>query len=443
MNPYQIIIFFCGLAILSYVFDLAASWFRFPSVLLLMGTGIALRQLAPDLAPRFETITNIIPVLGTVGLIMIVLEGALDLSLTREKWPVIGKGAASALVFLLGSTVAVVTILLPLFEGSLHQAVLYAVPLSVISSAVVLPSIAHIAENKREFTMYEASLSDIFGILLFNYFAFSQSLSARTAAGFLTGILSLGLLSALAAVGLAMLTVRIRRPVKFFLVLALLTLLYALGHLYHLSSLLLVLLFGLAMNNLHLLPWIHRAVPGEGPPGRIALEQLRSIACESSFLLRTYFFVLFGYQMDLGLLNDVAVFRIGGLIVLALLAVRFLCLKYLVAVPLLPELFLLPRGLVTVILFYQIPAAHQTAAFNNGVLFFVIIATNLLMAFGLVIARRHGASDRELSAVASYGIGFTRYSPDLMLPPSHSSAAGRVPPEASCEQSGETGRGLP
>lgn len=398
MNQYQIIIILCGLAILSYVYDLLSSWARIPSVLLLMGTGVVLRQLTPDLAARFDTITHIVPVLGTVGLIMIVLEGALDLSLSREKWPVIGKGASSALVFLVGSTVAVVAILLPLFETSLHQIILYSIPLSVISSAVILPSIAHIAENKREFTMYEASLSDIFGILLFNYFAFSLSLSARTVANFLTGVFSLVLLSALAAVALAMLTVRIRRQVKFFLVLALLTLLYALGHLYHLSSLLLVLLFGLAMNNLHLLPWIHRAVPGEAPPGRVALEQLRSVASESSFLLRTYFFVLFGYQMDLGLLNDIAVFKIGGLIVLALLAVRFLCLKHLVAIPLLPELFLLPRGLVTVILFYQIPLAHQSAAFNNGILFFVIIATNLLMAFGLMIARRRGVSDSEVVA---------------------------------------------
>ena len=289
----------------------------------------------------------------------------------------------SALVFLVGSTAAVVAILLPLFHASLRQVFLYAIPLSVISSAVVLPSIAHIAESKREFTVYEASLSDIFGILLFNYFAFSPVLNAGTAAGFLVGIFFLVLLSALAAVALTMLTVRIRRQVKFFLVLALLTLLYALGKLYHLSSLLLVLFFGLAMNNLHLMPWIHRAIPGEPSPGGTALVQLRNIACESAFLLRTYFFVLFGYQMDLGLLNDIAVFRVGGLIVLALLAVRFVCLKYFVAIPLLPELFLFPRGLVTVILFYQIPAVHQAAGFNNGILFFVIIATNILMALGL------------------------------------------------------------
>lgn len=393
MNPYQIIILLCGLAVLSYVYDLLATWSRIPSVLLLMGTGVALHHLTADLGPRFETIAHLIPVLGTIGLIMIVLEGALDLGLSREKWPVIGKSAASALAFLLGSTAAAVAILTPLFGADTRQIILYAIPLSVISSAIVLPSIAHIAEEKREFSVYEASLSDIFGILLFNYFAFSPELDISASVGFLAGIVVLALISAFAAVALAWLTVRIRRPVKFFLVLALLTLLYALGHLYHLSSLLLVLFFGLAMNNLHLLPWIHRAVPGEGPPGRIALEQLRNIACESSFLLRTYFFVLFGYQMDLSLLNDMVVFKIGGMIVLALLAVRFVCLRYLVDIPLVPELFLFPRGLVTIILFYQIPAAFHAAAFNHGILFFVIIATNLLMALGLMFARRHGAPD--------------------------------------------------
>ena len=221
MNPYQIIIVLCGLAVLSYVYEIIASWSRIPSVLLLMGTGIALRQFTPDLAPRLETFTHIIPVLGTVGLIMIVLEGALDLNLSREKLPVISKGALSALAFLIGSTAVVVTILAPLLGTSFRQIVLYSIPLSVISSAVVLPSVAHIAESKREFTVYEASLSDIFGILLFNYFAFSQALSASSAAGFLTGIFFLVLLSAFAAIALAMLTIRIRRPVKFFLVLAL------------------------------------------------------------------------------------------------------------------------------------------------------------------------------------------------------------------------------
>lgn len=58
MNPYQIIIVLCGLAVLSYVYDLAASWSRIPSVLLLMGTGIALRQFTPDLARRRRVTGN-------------------------------------------------------------------------------------------------------------------------------------------------------------------------------------------------------------------------------------------------------------------------------------------------------------------------------------------------------------------------------------------------
>ena len=41
-------------------------------------------------------------------------------------------------------------------------------------------------------------------------------------------------------------------------------------------------------------------------------------------------------------------------------------------------------------LYYQIPERFRLAQFNEGILFFVIIATNLLMMAGLI------ASDRRL-----------------------------------------------
>jgi hypothetical protein len=48
-----------------------------------------------------------------------------------------------------------------------------------------------------------------------------------------------------------------------------------------------------------------------------------------------------------------------------------------------PELLIMPRGLVTVLLFYSIPVEYRITNFNEGILFFVIVATNVMMMIGL------------------------------------------------------------
>jgi hypothetical protein len=51
----------------------------------------------------------------------------------------------------------------------------------------------------------------------------------------------------------------------------------------------------------------------------------------------------------------------------------------------------MPRGLVTILLFYSIPAEKSLGNFNTGVLFFVVVVTSLLMALGLMLFKK----DRE------------------------------------------------
>jgi hypothetical protein len=67
-----------------------------------------------------------------------------------------------------------------------------------------------------------------------------------------------------------------------------------------------------------------------------------------------------------------------------LFVVRFLYLRFILRANLIPELFLMPRGLVTILLFYSIPAEKAMSGFNVGVLFFVVVATSLIMMLGLM-----------------------------------------------------------
>lgn len=75
----EIIITFCVLLLIAYVFDLTASKTKVPSVILLLLLGWAVKQITVGLTIQLPDFSPVLPLLGTVGLILIVLEGSLEL----------------------------------------------------------------------------------------------------------------------------------------------------------------------------------------------------------------------------------------------------------------------------------------------------------------------------------------------------------------------------
>ena len=128
------------------------------------------------------------------------------------------------------------------------EAILYAIPLSIISSAVAIPSAAGLISKEREFVIYESTFSDILGIMIFNY-AIRQFESGQPLIG-ATPLVSLGLqILGVIVISLAITYVlfrllqQIHHHVKFFLILALLILVYAFGKLFHLPALVTIFIF--------------------------------------------------------------------------------------------------------------------------------------------------------------------------------------------------------
>ena len=115
------------------------------------------------------------------------------------------------------------------------------------------------------------------------------------------------------------------------------------------------------------------------------VDNLNLLTSEMSFFIRTFFFVLFGLSLDLEAVMHLDVVLIGACIVIALLVIRFLYLKFVLKSGIFPEVLIIPRGLVTILLFYSIPAVYQIPLFNEGILFFVILLTSLLMMIGVMI----------------------------------------------------------
>lgn len=383
-----ILILLSSVVIISYIFNLISRKTNIPSVLMLIGTGIAIKYTAAYYGLIQADVNKLVKILGLAGLIMIVLEAALDLKLSRGKLKLIGDSFASGLVISLVSAFAIGFLVMQWLDVPFSRAFLYAVPLSIISSAIVIPSTSHLPEEKREFIIYESSFSDIIGILIFNYMLMDNLASASSAFRFLGNIGIAIAFSVLASLLMAYLLTKIRINIKFFLVFAVLALVYAFGELIHLPALLVVLVFGLVINNStvvirgRLTKWISvDAIEG-------VVDVMRSITAETSFLIRTFFFILFGYTINLNVLILPDVWRLGSLIILILLFVRFFYLRMILKSNLFPELFLMPRGLVTILLFYSIPASHSIGGFNEGILFFVVAVSSVLMMIGLLLFRK-------------------------------------------------------
>lgn len=381
------------LIVFSYLFDAFARKTKFLSVILLMGTGIALRAITQSLGySEFAFLENLIPVLGTIGLILIVLEGALELDLKLEKIKIILKGFLAALILLLAN-VAVLSWGFEVFlQYAPQQALIYAIPLSIISSAVAIPSAASLMDAEKEFVVYESTFSDILGIMLF-YYAIGQLENQQSLIGWeplsKLGLQIFGIIIGSIAISFLLLWLikKIEHQVKFFLILALLILVYALGKYFHLPALVTIFIFGLFLSNSqHLLPAVLQSKLSEQETTE-ELHEFHLLTAESTFIVRTFFFLFFGFSIPLSNFSQPMPYLVGLLILGAMFGLRYLYFM-LTQLKISPGAlaYMAPRGLISILLFLQIKDIEFLKTFQTGLneqeLLVVILFSMVLMALG-------------------------------------------------------------
>ncbi|MEO8588416.1 MAG: cation:proton antiporter [Flavobacteriales bacterium] len=387
MNAYTILIFLSGLVIFSYLFDLFAKRTRLPSVLLLLALGIGIRALADAWGHSFPQVAMVLPTLGNIGLILIVFEGALELEYERSKRPMIRKAFATALFLLLLTTAGIAAVLHYLTDAAVLTCIANAVPLSVISSAVAIPSASGLPADRKEFVVYESTFSDILGIILFNFIVTNTTFGMQAFGGLGLEIFGVLALSAVFSMALLWLLGRIKHHVKFFLILAILVMVYGVGKQFHLSSLVVVLAFGMFLANAHQLPfaWFKRRFMYTDFSKDI--EQFHSLSSESAFLIRTFFFVLFGYSVVVAEVVQREVLILGAALLVVTYLLRALFLKLAVRLDLQPLLYITPRGLISILLYLSLPEHLRMPEVGMGLLFVLVLATCFIMAMGLLGAR--------------------------------------------------------
>jgi NhaP-type Na+/H+ or K+/H+ antiporter len=388
MTTYTTLIILSGLVIFSYLFDLVASKTKLPSVLLLLLLGIGLRILVDQLHLETFNFMSVLPALGTVGLILIVFEGSLELKYEKEKNKLI-KGAFLSAFFILLTTVVVITFIIYQISGnSLYKCFANAIPFSVISSAIAIPSAAALSKKGKEFIIYESSFSDILGIILFNFAVSNPHISSASFTGLAMSTFLIILFSAISCVLLLYIMGKLSHHIKFFLIISILILIYAIGQSYHLSSLVLILSFGLFLNNAAAIQhawfrsiFIYKNLSND-------LSQLYQLSAESAFILRTFFFVIFGFTINIYDLNDGVVIANGLILLASIFLIRLIYLKFFMKENSGTEIFIAPRGLISILLYLNLPAAIKIPEVGTSFLFMVVLGSSLIMSIGLLASKR-------------------------------------------------------
>ncbi|MEP2056175.1 MAG: cation:proton antiporter [Maribacter litoralis] len=386
LSSYNLIIGASLIVVLSFFFNGISKKTNIPAVLMLIVLGILIKIGLEFFIPEIPNFKGSLEILGTVGLIMIVLEAALELELKREKLTPILKSITIALIGLVGSAYVAALILYQFIPNmTMQSAWLYATPLSILSSAIIIPSVGGLSEDKKEFHIYESTFSDIMGIMMFYFLTGKLNPAEDTgASGFALNLLLTVVIALVASYAIILVFQKIKSQAKLFLLIAVLLLLYAIGKKMHLSSLIIILVFGLIVKNVNLFFPGKTKIFLESERMQQIYHELHIVTLETAFVVRTFFFVIFGITIVLSSLLSINVAIVSLLIIASIYAIRFIILMIFVGKDMLTQLFIAPRGLITVLLFYAIPMEAQIEGFESGILLFVIIATSLVMTWAMI-----------------------------------------------------------
>jgi hypothetical protein len=353
---------------------------------MLIGLGIVLQLVTRTTGLEIPNIQPILPVIGTLGLILIVLDASIDLKLEKRKAGLLKKSVLSALILLVLVVTAVSFVLVHYFEYSTTAAVLNSIPLGIISSAVAIPSAGHLSNYEKEFIIYESSFSDVFGIMAFDFILYNQgNISGGLVHYFFAGLLTV-VIGVVTTSGLSILLHKISYHVNYIIIMTAVVLIYALAKLYHLPALLLVLAFGLALSNHQLVEhsFINRFVDFEKL--KKDLDSFRKILGELTFLVRSFFFIIFGYYASLEGIFYPSNLLVALAITVVILLIRWLFIYYVLRTKSPTLVLFAPRGLITILLFISIPAVYLIPEINTEVITLVILMTLLAMMLGNIIS---------------------------------------------------------
>lgn len=381
------IIVLCSLLLFAYLFDISYTHTKIPSVILLLFLGWVVKVVLRNFEIQLFELQSLLAPLGTIGLILIVLEGSLEVELNTSKVPVIRKSLIMAISTMIILAAGIGFMFYNYENTSLRKAILNAIPFCVISSSVAISSVRNLPKAEKEFVVYESSMSDIFGVLLFNFILLNEVVEVLNVGKFVLQLLLMICISFLSVVGLSLLLSRIKHHVTYSPIILMTILIYFVSKLLHLPGLLFIVIFGLFLGNLDELRrfrWIEFF-----HPDRLDVEvaKFKDITYEATFVIRALFFMLFGFLLETKDIINIETLPWALGIAMSIMVTRYLALKIL-RLPAKPLLFIAPRGLITILLFLAILPPDSIPIVSDSLIIQTILITILIMMIGLVFSSK-------------------------------------------------------
>ena len=398
-----------GLLVLAFGANRLFRWTRIPDVVVLMATGVIIGPVLGWARPdQFKDVTH---AFGTLALILILFEGGLDLNIreTISHFPggLLFGVMAYGLTTISAGVIASASLGISRQDGMLAGAVI-----GCTSSTIVLPVLQQWRAEKavKIILLLESTLGDILGVLTVGYLLRSHEAGGSAVGDFLTGFFSQVAISLVASLligfGWSRLLPYLSEQ-QFWQVLtfSMVLLVYAGTERLGGSGLLAVLGFGLALSNLSggrrsFAPTLFQLSQG----GAGAHEQILNFHAELSFLVRTFFFVLIGVVVELSGLRPIwpVLMGVTGVIFLARWVSIQLCRwtwRGLGSSDREKILWMLPRGLITIVLAIEIVEVRgQSMAFLPAMSFAVILLTNLILVFGSIRTNKMDSTETPKTA---------------------------------------------
>ena len=128
------------------------------------------------------------------------------------------------------------------------------------------------------------------------------------------------------------------------------------------------------------------------------LHDFHILTAESTFLVRTFFFLFFGFSVQLMSFNSLSPIVNGVLIVLVMLIIRYVYFTA-TTIQLKPSslVYLSPRGLISILLFIQLQEVSfvdiTQSPIDGRVLLVVILSSMLIMLLGTLKKQKEPDTD--------------------------------------------------
>lgn len=388
MNTYLFLMVFCLILIGSFFFNYLQKKLHISAVILLLLSGVVFQLALPTLSMP----DAYLKIFGTLGLLIIVLEAVVDLEVHGHNYKMFLMALCVSIVIVVLTSALIAWGFMSVYNLSLHAAIIYAIPLSIVSSAIVIPSLSNLEGVTKEFLILESIFSDIIGVLLFNFLISSNEIDLVNISKFSINFTFMLVISLITTIVLGIALSREKIKNLHILILAVLILIYSIAKWFHLSALLLILIFGVFLRNLPMIlntrfgmkcfaNYLNHVTIHKN------LHSMRDLIEDLGFIVRSIFFVLLGYSIKLSGLMSLKVILLGFMVVAITYAIRWAILHRTLTSDVVLATTMAPRGLITVLLFFQIPDELQSQAFDEGITFFVVIVSTLVMSGGLFYRR--------------------------------------------------------